>query len=86
MAAANNGRYQAWTQAIDSGKVPVTAERSWLTTDQANVCQICDPMDGETVGVTEMYFSPYNGQHYRAPGAPPDGPHGGCLCGELLVF
>lgn len=86
MAAANAGRYEMWRQAIDSGAVPATAERTFLTADDADVCLICDEMDGQTVGVTEQYYSPTTGEHYRAPGPPPDGPHDHCRCGEVLVF
>lgn len=86
MSAANNGRYQAWQQAIDSGSVPETAERTWATADDASVCPTCDPMDGQTVAVVEYYYSPTTGLHYLSPGPPPDGPHGKCRCGEFLVF
>lgn len=86
MASANSGRYQAWQQAIDSGEVPETAERTWVTSDDANVCPICDPMDGQTVEIVEYYYSPHTGLHYLSPGPPPDGPHSGDRCGEFLVF
>lgn len=85
-AAATRGRYEMWRQAIASGAVPVTAERTWVTAGDENVCPICIPMDGQTVKVTEQYYSPFNGEHYLSPGPPPDGPHNGDRCGEFLVF
>jgi predicted ABC-type ATPase len=70
MRASNQGRLQGMIQAADRGLVnPSTAKKQWVTS-RFDVCPICVPLNGTTVGIRESFGPP--GQ------APPAHPN--CRC------
>ena len=70
MRASNQGRLQGMWQAADQGLVnPVAAKKQWVTSN-FDVCPICVPLNGITVGLKDSFGSP--GQ------APPAHPN--CRC------
>jgi len=82
LIAANRGRREAWDQAESSGAISA-AKRRFLTERDEDVCPICRPMDGQTIGLHDKYWSPYSLLHYDGPG--PDYVHRKCRCGEVIV-
>lgn len=70
MRASNQGRLQGMWQAADQGLVnPVAAKKQWVTSN-FDVCPICVPLNGVTVGLKDSFGGP--GQ------APPAHPN--CRC------
>lgn len=70
MRASNQGRLLGMLDAADQGLVdPVAAKKQWVTS-RFDVCPICVPLNGRTVGLKESFGSP--GQ------APPAHPN--CRC------
>lgn len=53
--AANNGQLLVWTQAKDQGLVPPTAKKVWVVMGD-EPCEFCEPMDGEAVGLDEVWI------------------------------
>lgn len=48
--AQNQGRYEGWKQASDAGYVDPASTKTWITAKDERTCDICGPLDGETVG------------------------------------
>ncbi len=70
MRASNQGRLQGMWQAADQGLInPVLAKKQWVTSS-FDVCKICVPLNGQTVGLRETF-----GNHGQAPPAHPN-----CRC------
>jgi hypothetical protein len=70
MRASNQGRLQGMWQAADQGLVdPTLAKKQWVTSS-FDVCPICVPLNGVTVGIRDSFGPP--GQ------APPAHPN--CRC------
>jgi hypothetical protein len=70
MRASNQGRLQGMWQAADQGLVnPTLAKKQWVTSS-FDVCPICVPLNGQTVGLRETF-----GNHGQAPPAHPN-----CRC------
>ena len=68
-SAAQEGQRQAWVQALDRGLIPEGALRVWGTQEDARVCPICDPMDGQQREFGEP-FTGEDGKQYLNPGDP----------------
>jgi SPP1 gp7 family putative phage head morphogenesis protein len=47
--AQNQGRYEGWKQAADAGYVDPASTKTWITAKDERTCDICGPLDGETV-------------------------------------
>jgi SPP1 gp7 family putative phage head morphogenesis protein len=75
MRAASEGQRLAWAQAREDGLIGEDRKRAWITTGDDNVCDECDAMDGETVGLDEEYSDGSDG--------PPKHPQ--CRCTEGIV-
>lgn len=83
-SAAQGGQGEAWRQAKDSGKLPASARRYWVTRGDRRVCPECDGMHGQKRGLDEPFMSPASGSSYQHAG-PFEGPHDGCRCALLIV-
>lgn len=56
LTAANAGQYQTIGQAIDMGLISRDRARiKWLTAPDDRLCQICQPLEGKTVGYQETF-------------------------------
>ena len=75
--ARSRGQREAWTQARVDGRLTSQARRTWRV--GANPCQICEPMDGQSVGLTED-FTTGLGDTVQAPPAHPN-----CECSQELT-
>ncbi len=73
MRASNEGQQEAWDQAVTAGLLTGNEQQEWITADDEATCPICDPMDGVTVGLDEMF---------EVDGDEIDGPpaHPNCRC------
>lgn len=73
MRAANEGVLEAWQQATESGLLEGTEKKEWITTPDDRLCPICEPLDGQTVGLNEQF---------DVEGGDLDGPpaHPNCRC------
>ena len=70
MRASNQGRLQGMYQAADRGLVnPALARKQWVTS-AFDVCPICVPLNGRTIGIRESF-----GPEGQAPPAHPN-----CRC------
>lgn len=69
--AANHGQIALWKQAVDQDLLAEDVERVWIISGDADTCDECEELDGETAGLDEEF----------APGIymPPD-PHPSCRC------
>lgn len=70
MKAANEGQQQLWEQAREEGLLSATAQKVWITADP---CPICEPLEGEVVGLDEDFS-------IEGPPAHPN-----CMCTVGLV-
>lgn len=75
--ATNNGQMAVWKDAQAQGLIEANARKVW-TVDGAP-CPICQPMDGLSVAIDDMFLAP-NGDSVLAP---PLHPH--CLCVMTLI-
>jgi phage portal protein BeeE len=73
------GQEKAWEQARNLGVVG-DAEQTWFDASDSDVCPICVSLDGQSVALGELFFSPVSAASYVAPPA-----HGRCRCGRLIV-
>lgn len=77
----NNGLAMIVEENVSSGYIdPRTAQKKWVVTPHDNLCDICAPMNGQTVGIYDE-FNLGTGQSLLIPPAHPN-----CLCGWSLVF
>lgn len=75
MTAASAGQREAWDQAADKGLLdPTATSRMWIVTDDDRLCDDCEPLDGEAVGLNDEFED----------GDPPL--HPGCRCTMGLTF
>lgn len=75
------GQRSGWRAA--TGTIVPSAVKTWVDADDASVCPICISLDGQTIPMDELYFSPVTGQSYVGPGDP----HPRCngRCGEFYT-
>jgi hypothetical protein len=55
--ATSAGQQAVWNDAQAEGLLPVDAQRIWITTPDDRLCELCAPMDGQTVGLNEPFQS-----------------------------
>jgi hypothetical protein len=72
ITAGNQGRIEAWSQAIDAGLLPSNAHKEWVAFDP---CPECEGLDGEVVPYDEPFSSGDDG-----PAAHPN-----CRCAVVYV-
>jgi SPP1 gp7 family putative phage head morphogenesis protein len=73
MRAANEGQQQLWDQAVEAGVLTGTEKQEWITTPDDRLCPICEPLDGQQVGLDEMFDA--DGEEIEGPPAHPN-----CRC------
>lgn len=78
LKASNEGQRMAWMQAKDAGVLTGRELREWITTYDDRTCEICAPMDGQLVGLTEPFTT---GDGNRVDGPPA---HPRCRCATGL--
>lgn len=79
--ASAMGQQELWRQARDTGLLDAErVEREWLTTPDERLCPICEPMDGQLVGL-EDYFTAGDGSIVLTPPVHPQ-----CRCAVRLHF
>jgi|SRR5579859_1135742 len=76
MRAANAGQREAWSQAQEDGYLEEGERRTWIVTDDDNLCPDCEDMDGEEAALEEDY----DGDGGEGPPLHPD-----CRCTEGLA-
>jgi hypothetical protein len=82
LSASTGGQREAWLQAQDKGLLPRTQKRGWITTpDDRLDADVCEPMDGEEVGIDEPWTLP-DGRAVMIP----QQAHPQCRCGAALVI
>lgn len=79
MAASNAGQQEAWDQAVEAGLLSGDELQEWITASDEAACPVCSDMDGEQVGLDEMF---------EVDGEDMDGPpaHPNCRCTIGLVM
>jgi hypothetical protein len=76
MSATNHGQQALWEMAKMRGVLPKNVRREWIAThDDRLDKKICEPLDGEKVGLEE----PFSGGHMVPPA------HPGCRCAVGLT-
>jgi SPP1 gp7 family putative phage head morphogenesis protein len=55
MAAANQGQLELWDQAVADGWLTGDEQKVWIATPDTVVCDDCETLDGETVGLDEEF-------------------------------
>lgn len=73
MKASNEGQSQAWGQAVQKGLLVGDEKKEWITTPDDRLCPICEPLDGQQVGLDEPFD--VDGDQVDAPPAHPN-----CRC------
>ena len=73
--AQNEGRYEGWKQASDAGYVDPASTKTWMTAKDERTCDICGPLDGETV--------PWNGI-FSIGDEVPGRVHPNCRCAMII--
>ncbi len=81
IAAAHEGQKEAWQQAVDEGLLdPAETNREWITTPDDRLCPICEPMNGQIVGLDEAFLNG-EGEDVEEPPVHPN-----CRCTVGLKF
>lgn len=78
MRASNEGQKQLWDQATDAGLLTGNEKQEWITTPDDKLCPICEPMDGDQVGLDEKFD--VDGDKIDGPPAHPN-----CRCTIALA-
>lgn len=55
--ATNAGQQAVWNDAQQEGLLPFDTGRTWIVTPDDRLCELCAPMDGQTVGLNEPFQS-----------------------------
>lgn len=76
VAIEGEAKREAWEIAVDSGALPPTTEKEWVTS--GDPCPDCAAMDGQRVPVGEDFVSVRYGRVSR------EGLHPSCLCTVVL--
>lgn len=81
MRAVQEGQRQAQAQAVEQGVLIANrTRRSWSTSFDERVCEICAPMDGQLTTLTEPWSTSVG------PVQVPSDSHPQCRCQSVLVF
>lgn len=79
--ALSEGRRDEWLQARDDDELPATVKRRWVSAPSSHrLCELCEGMDGQEVGLDEDYVSE-DGEHFTTAHG-----HVQCRCTEVLVY
>lgn len=73
MRASNEGQLEAWDQAKEAGLLTGNEKKEWIVTPDDRLCPVCEPMDGVTVGLDELFD--VDGDQIDGPPAHPN-----CRC------
>jgi SPP1 gp7 family putative phage head morphogenesis protein len=73
LRANTEGRREAWQQGVEEGYIDPSWLKQWVTGQDERVCEICEPLDGETAPVLGDF-----------PGGDPPA-HPNCRCTLNLV-
>lgn len=76
----NRGQLEVWKEGARQGFIPKTAKKVWIT-DGDPCDEICDPMDGEMVGLYDSWSLP-NGDEVDIPTES----HPNCQCIMTIEF
>ncbi len=79
-AAQNVGQSTAWTAALQAGQLPENTRREWVAVLDQRTSELCQSLDGTTVGMGEL-FQTEDGQFFEHPPAHPN-----CRSTVVLVF
>jgi SPP1 gp7 family putative phage head morphogenesis protein len=74
--AQNEGRYEGWKQAADNGYVDPATQKMWITAKDERTCDVCGPMDGETVSWDGLF---------SIGDETPGRVHPNCRCAMVLI-
>lgn len=77
--AANEGQRLLWKQAVADGLLTGQELREWIVTPDDRLCEICEPMAGQVVGLDDLFVTGDGGQ-VSGPPAHPD-----CRCATGLT-
>lgn len=77
--SSTEGQQELWRQAVDRGLIDRDTKRVWIVTDDDRLCPICEPMDGQEVGLEEAFES--DGERALVPPIHPQ-----CRCAVALSF
>jgi len=77
--ATSAGQQAVWSDAQREGLLPFDAKRVWIVTPDDRLCELCAPMEDQTVGLNE----PFHSADVGAVNYPPLHPQ--CLPGYTLV-
>ena len=81
IASAHQGQKEAWQQAVDEGLLDSSeTNREWITTDDDRLCPICEPMNGQIVGLGEAFLDG-DGEDVEEPPVHPN-----CRCTVGISF
>lgn len=81
IASAHQGQKEAWQQAVDEGLLDSSeTNREWITTDDDRLCPICEPMNGQIVGLDEAFLDG-DGEDVEEPPVHPN-----CRCTVGISF
>ena len=81
ITSAHQGQKEAWQQAVDEGLLdPSETNREWITTDDDRLCPICEPMNGQIVGLDEAFLDG-DGEDVEEPPVHPN-----CRCTVGISF
>ena len=78
-AAFNQGQIELWEQAAEKGYLDRGSQKKQWVIDPGTACQICEPMSGEEVLLTEQFYVEGLSQYLAAPPA-----HPSCNCDVVL--
>lgn len=78
MAASNEGQRQLWQQATGQGLLTGMELREWIITPDDRLCEICEGMAGQTVGINDLFELP-SGNVMNPPAHPQ------CRCAQGLT-
>ena len=53
LRASSEGRNQAWQQGLADGYIDPDSQKQWVA--EFDACEICSPLDGETVGISAEF-------------------------------
>lgn len=79
--AAHAGTQEIWREAVGLGYIEADARRQWIVTPDDRLCNICEPMHGQVVGLEEDFASPKDGATTLYPPL-----HPSCRCSVALVI
>jgi hypothetical protein len=80
--AENQGQQAVWDQAANQGLISREARRRWLV--DGAPCEVCEPMDGEEVGLFEPWTIEYPDGSTENVMVPTES-HPNCMCQMELV-